>query len=433
MGLLILLLVSRTAALWHFRTDLNADPDAYLAIARNIAAGNGLTATTLHDPTAFRPPLYPLLLAPISGPSQQLPRALLHLGLSLITFLAIWRTGLNLGLSRWQVLIANLLFTMDPLALRYVAFPMTETLCACLASLLMMLLTERQDRWFLSLGSGLLFGLCVVSRPTFWAFGALYAPLWTAFHLWQAKSGRQLILSILLTLTGVSILVGPWIWRNARSLHVPIVMTTHGGYTLLLGNNTAFYREVVDQPWGTIWDGSHGAGQSAWYDRTLTDAARDNIRGEVELDRWMSRRAWQTIFHEPFTCLRACLLKFCWFWNIGPQGPQAREISRATLWSIRAFYLLFWTAALTGLGKFLLSPPWFSSGQDSNPSRPSCRENRLWWVPVLLIASLSCVHLLYWSDARMRAPITPAIALLAASAGDWSARKRPQQTRRSSL
>ncbi|MCH7989524.1 MAG: hypothetical protein IID46_10315, partial [Planctomycetes bacterium] len=55
--------LSRSAALWVFSDNVTDDRDAYLAIAQNVADGNGLTATDADHPTAYRPPLYPLLLA----------------------------------------------------------------------------------------------------------------------------------------------------------------------------------------------------------------------------------------------------------------------------------------------------------------------------------------------------------------------------------
>jgi len=42
-----------------------------------------------------------------------------------------------------------------------------------------------------------------------------------------------------------------------------------------------------------------------------------------------------------------------------------------------------------------------------------------------LILSLTAVHAFYWSDMRMRAPLVPAIALLAASGVEpWIVRAR---------
>jgi hypothetical protein len=44
------------------------------------------------------------------------------------------------------------------------------------------------------------------------------------------------------------------------------------------------------------------------------------------------------------------------------------------------------------------------------------RERRGMWAPaLLLIAGFTAVHLVYWSNARMRAPVMPAVAVLAAA------------------
>jgi hypothetical protein len=41
-------------------------------------------------------------------------------------------------------------------------------------------------------------------------------------------------------------------------------------------------------------------------------------------------------------------------------------------------------------------------------------ERRNWWPLVLLVLSFALVHVVYWSNLRMRAPIEPVLALLAA-------------------
>jgi hypothetical protein len=46
---------------------------------------------------------------------------------------------------------------------------------------------------------------------------------------------------------------------------------------------------------------------------------------------------------------------------------------------------------------------------------PFARPPWLW--ATLLIASFATVHLVYWTDMRMRAPLTPALSLLAAIGG----------------
>jgi len=474
-GLLTIFVVLRIGVLWHAQADLNLDPDAYLGIAEELAKGQGFSNPGTGLPTAYRPPLYPLLLALISRPDQAGARAVLHLVLAVITFFAVWQTGRQLQLSPFQICVASLFLTFDPLALRYLALPMTETLCTCLIAVLLMLLTaepyalrntasvvifkhapgvakispepEPSQRWEHSAPViGMVFGLAVLSRPTFWIFGLMFAPLWMLRQARRSSSQESLsgsppdpgktfpVRRMAGAAIGLCVVVLPWVIRNAVVMHSPVLMTTHGGYTLLLGNNPVFYREVVLQPWGTIWDGSHGAGQSAWIQRTLAEAAQTGVSGEIPLDRWMSRRAQRTITSHPRTFLRACFLKFLWFWNIGPQGPAADHFSPLILWGVRFFYLLFWSLALIGTVRVLgvpraektlfLHPG--SMGIRHRVDRVAgglfhwlCPEDPLAWkwrILLTLIVSLNAAHLVYWSDARMRAPLLPALALLAAVA-----------------
>src|SRR5271154_2899152 len=67
------------------------DPDNYLPLARAVAAGEGFSLNG--RPTAYRPPLYPLLLAPsilVLGERAAWGIALFHLGLGAG---AIWLTA----------------------------------------------------------------------------------------------------------------------------------------------------------------------------------------------------------------------------------------------------------------------------------------------------------------------------------------------------
>lgn len=435
--LLILFFLVRIAALIHFQADLRTDPDIYLALARNLSAGDGLIDPGTGKPTAFRPPLYPMLLTPFCQPDQVLERALLHLGLSFLTLLALWQLGKNLNLSREQIALAGLIYTFDPLSVRYLALPMTETLCTCLVTVLLMLLTRERQSWRNLFEIGVVFGLAVLSRPTFWAFGLIFGPLWL-IRAWVLKrtnpetSWRMpLAASAGCVLAGTGLIVLPWLIRNLTVLHSPILMTTHGGYTLYLGNNAPFYREVVMQPLGTIWDGSHGPGQQAWLETIMQQAKQEGISGEVALDQWMSRQAKSEIIAHPKLFLRACLLKFCWFWNLGPQGPETTGIPGWLHMAIRLFYGFFWFTAFWGALRVLWQKPALSVDGAEAESKidpivrfqpVTTRKNDpvstvawRWRLILIFIGSLMLPHLLYWSDTRMRTPITPALALLAAS------------------
>src|SRR5690606_16206458 len=48
--------------------------------------------------------------------------------------------------------------------------------------------------------------------------------------------------------------VGGWTWRNKSAMGKPIWATTHGGYTLLLGNNPSFYEYLAEAKVGEKWE-----------------------------------------------------------------------------------------------------------------------------------------------------------------------------------
>src|SRR5688572_2599097 len=74
-GVMLLALAVRGGALWAMRDKLEADPDAYRQLAENVLAegvyGRFLPLDvhargTSNLPTAYRPPLYPLLLTKLA-------------------------------------------------------------------------------------------------------------------------------------------------------------------------------------------------------------------------------------------------------------------------------------------------------------------------------------------------------------------------------
>ena len=377
------------------------DRDVYLALASGIRESRGLSVPATEQPTAFRPPLYPMLLAAATIVSEPVGVAGLNLLLGVGAVCLTSLIGVRLGLPRWSALLAGAIISLDPLLLLYTTFPMTETLCAFLAAALLCTMARRDSEQGGTpagrvIVTGILFGLCVLARPTFWAFGGLFA-LWRLVNCTLvASNAKSFWRAAGITLAAITLTVSAWPIRNAFVLGQPVLTTTHGGYTLLLGNNPAFYEEVVRQPWGTVWDGSHGPGQVVWADGINADMDRLGVTGEVARDRWMAARARDNIQAEPGAFMRASLLRFVRFWNVAPSGPAADAVPAVLIWIVAGWYALLYIAAAYGAFHVLRT------------------RQRTWLPALLLMAGFTLVHLVYWSNARMRAPVMPAVAVLAA-------------------
>ena len=401
-------LLTRTAVVIVLHQNLSADVDAYLGIAHGLADGRGFSAPGSTAPTAYRPPLYPVMLAAIilSG-GGAVTIGVVHVLLGTATVGLTWAIGRKLQLGNragW----AAALVALDPLLLLYASYPMTETLFTFLVALLLLrIAVSNADksnapprRWRQAVTGGV-FGLCALCRPTTWPFAVLLAMLWLGRH-WRtlATTPVRTIAAALPwpALLAAALTISPWLVRNLVVFHRPILTTTHGGYTLLLGNNPVFYRQVVEKPWGTVWnDAPPGKRQADWY-ADVEARMRNELPAaatEIERDRWLSRRARMHIADEPGTFLQACWLRVRRLWNIVPLGDSARQAPPPALWAIGLFYLIENVGAAVGLFRL---------------RRGEWRR----WLPLLLLClSVTAVHLVYWSNARMRAPLIPAIALLA--------------------
>ena len=176
-------------------------------------------------------------------------------------------------------------------------------------------------------------------------------------------------------------------------------MTTHGGYTLALGNNPAFYDEVVNAPWGTVWT----EGQQTWIDAEQALMREKFVEGEIAQDRFHRDRAILTMRSRPVDFAKACWLRLRRFWWPLPLVPTDQPP-----WAVQAaagVTALTYALALFGIGRAM----W----------------NRAGWLDLVLAGPIAftLVHLVYWSNARMRLPVEPCLCILAAYGVTWRLRQ----------
>ena len=361
------------------------DPDGYLTLARSVADGNGLS---LHGkPTAYRPPLYPILLAPLVGslPGRSLVWGVggLHLALGVGTVGLVAWTARRWGFSEARTLVASAIVAFDPVLVVQSKSVMTETPAAFLVALTLAALAVRGRVGFLAGGVG--FGLASLCRPSLLpaAILTILASGLVGPGDWKARIRRAVLLGLVTTLTLL-----PWAWRNARYLGEPVWSTTHGGYTLALANNPAYYADVLDGPPGAIWSGPHQAEWFASVDRSTRGMT------EPEADRALRSSAARMLVEHPGSFARASIARLGRFWGLAPSSavyPTGLRVLTAT-WTAP-----LWVALAIGL-----------------MGRDSWRWPRI--AAIGFIAALSFVHVVYWTDLRMRAPLVPAIGLVAAGA-----------------
>ena len=118
-----------------------------------------------------------------------------------------------------------------------------------------------QRSWFNAGLAGGAMGLAVLCRPTFLPWLGVVAVGMLLVRGGRERErggeGERLVGDVAwrfvncVALVGVAaIVVSPWVIRNQRVFGKPIVTTTHGGYTLLLGNNPSFYEWLrIDTLW----------------------------------------------------------------------------------------------------------------------------------------------------------------------------------------
>ncbi|HEX3725992.1 MAG TPA: glycosyltransferase family 39 protein, partial [Pirellulales bacterium] len=270
-------LVIRGGYILSTADELRRDPDHYAEIARHL---HDRQAFALGDPdgqpTAYRPPLYPLVLSVFEGLGKPLlARAVLHVALGVATVWLAWRLALRWGLSSTMALAAAALVMVDPILLNQSSQVMTETLAAFLAACALLALARaaREDSlWAASLSGGVL-GLCVLCRPTFLVWFAAVAVAWPLIASRPRRAARTVAL-----LMAAAMSVAPWMIRNQVIFGRPIVTTTHGGYTLLLANNPGFYEYLRHAKWGSVWD---GAALHAEFEARFEPAAGELVRDRV--------------------------------------------------------------------------------------------------------------------------------------------------------
>lgn len=246
-------LALRLGGAWLQRNlPLEADAAGYAAIAQNLVHA-GQFAMEPGAPTARRPPLYPVFLAPFvvlcSSPwaCARTAQAFLDASTCFFVYGFAW-----LALRRRrEALLAALLYAVHPAFVAYSGRILTEALFFWVwaAALSLMLLALREGDAdppvSASVLAGAALGAAILCRPTAIAF-----PLFAAVVLWGAHRSRRAIAARLVVMAAAAYLaVVPWAVRNRRILGRWVPVATGGGAAFWVGTQTGAYPD-----WQGKWD-----------------------------------------------------------------------------------------------------------------------------------------------------------------------------------
>jgi 4-amino-4-deoxy-L-arabinose transferase-like glycosyltransferase len=391
-------LVLRLCAAFVLR-DPDARPDSsscgadcveFESLARQVAQGNGYS-TESGQPTAFRAPGFPLLVAGIYSLAGFRPWVA-YVAFAVIGGLAVVLTWLC-ARRLLPGLAAAAAGIMAALYLPHVYFASlyySENLSAlslAVVALSSVVYLERGS-WWQVLVAGIALGVSILARP----FAILLAPPLIAIFLVYGP-GRRITRAAAsaLLLAGTGAIVAPWALRNLEVLESPVFGSTNGGSTFYGGNNDI----VATQP-GLLgsWVSTVGLPGREWIEQAPDEVTHDRREWALGM-RWVRSN--------PDKLPKLMLAKFVRFWLPDFGSANRKYIALQLIVTTPCLVVL-----LIGLGVTLRGSEYWTGG---------------WLVMhAVTLATLAC-GLIFWGAPRFRDGSFSPLMLYGGVGVEWLWRK----------
>jgi 4-amino-4-deoxy-L-arabinose transferase-like glycosyltransferase len=368
--------------------------------AHSIAAGNGYPPPQLglRGPTAFRPPLYPVVLAVVQklGGGWTAERVLGAL-LGVATVFLIYLVSQRLW-GRRVALVAGAIAAIFPPLVVLNASLLSEVLFLPLTLAATLAVLEyregRQLRW--AIAAGILCGLAVLTRTSGLPFVlALALGAWIVHPRWSRAGLSAPAAVVLATLVTVS----PWVIRNTVEFHRFVGLGTGAGYALA-GTYNAESRARGDHP---------GEPFSPNVLRTYRDVFAQRNLDEAEFTGRLNDRGVAYIRAHPGYVIETMAWNVLRVLDIERRGSFRRAFATQELEALGVGRIdspaVFLVSLYAVLSLALLG---IAAQAGLLPSRRA--PLFVWGVPVLLALPALAIYGL----PRYRAPIDPFLVMLAA-------------------
>ncbi|HVJ79585.1 MAG TPA: hypothetical protein VNC50_00835, partial [Planctomycetia bacterium] len=341
------------------------DPDHYGRLAATLASTGSFALETPEglQPTAHRPPGYPILLAGGIRAGLSVSTAALTVNLVASGFIVLLTAALAHRLLAtapgWIPALAAFLVAVDPLLVHQAGQLMTETTFTAFLLAALLCWTHvigPNPRMYHVFGAALVLAAGALVRPTMIPIALLLAFV-------RPSSWKSALAALLLA----ALFVSPWVVRN-HSRYYRIYFTTHGGYTLWLAHNPSHFRVEVEE--GRTWEGKE-------FD-DWSKANAEAVRGysELERDDAFGRMASEWLREDPARAARSMLHRVKSLWTPFPRtGPATLRLPAA------CFAIALFAAAVVG---------WIRLG-------PVSFAGLLLAAPIV---ATTLLHAVYWSNIR---------------------------------
>lgn len=210
---------------------------AYLGGAQMLQEGDGLSDP---DFPVFTPPLYALLIAgclSVFGDDQLPIKIAQMIADSLTTVVVYWIVKEIFTVT--SALVSGIILSLYPFSIYATLYIGPEAFFTLLLSLVVLLVVQglKSQRWWFSLGAGLVLGLATLTRGT-----TQMLPLILPFAVLASPKRRQRWwLHCVIAAVGCMLVVFPWSLRNYLVLHEVIPVAAVAGGNFLYGASEQFW------------------------------------------------------------------------------------------------------------------------------------------------------------------------------------------------
>ncbi len=349
-----------------------SDSGEYLAMATNLAEGNGLIDK--FGNRAYYSPGYPMLLAAVfllTGPKLGTVLAV-NLVLAAVSIFLVYRVARCASGERAGILAALAWAVYVPSMAMANVINKENLMVPLMLGLVWIALAWPASRRRIALAAlaGLLAGMLAFTGAT----GCAVAGAVVIVVLVHGVDWRQRMAAAGAFLLAALVLIGPWVYRNYTVLGTPVLFT-NAGFNLYLCHNpeaTGWYMSIGDTPMAADWGRIKAEG------------------GEAAADREAARRAFAYMWENPGSTLAMFAKKAVIFWEppyLTSVEPESL-VKRVARYVWFTEYLVLIALALAGL-----------------------RTIRRTWPLYLAIGLYFAIHVPFVFMLRYRFPI---MALLAA-------------------